>query len=133
MTEPAFSPGDFVVCGTETALVWSVEPSALIVLPAKDARGALKTSDVDLGALPLSTIKGPTLVTINRKAFWRASNCIRIGHLTAEQQNAVRFAIKRTEDNRRAEASVTTSAIFTACKPSFRSGGRRVGGARAAA
>jgi hypothetical protein len=130
MTEDTVSPGDIVVAGKETGVVWSVSPSALIVLPARAARGALKSWDVSLGVIPLATIKGPTLVSINDRAEWNARDCIKVGRMTAEQSNAVRFAIKRTQENSRIEANNSASPLFRACQPSFRSGGRRVGGAR---
>lgn len=132
MPQP-LSPGDLVVVGVETFLVWSTASTAIVALTLHEKSGPSRSCSADMGAVPFATVLGSSVVDITERRDLRPADCIRIGHLTPNQSSAVRLAIKRTEDNRRIEASVITSAIFTACKPSFRSGGRRVGGARAAA
>lgn len=119
------SPGDIVVSGMETGVVWSiVTRTVLIVLPADKERGARKSSDVSLGEVPFATITGPIRVNIYNRVEWR--DVVRIGTLNPEQQAAMRLTMRRCADNQRVEASVRQSA-YAQSATSVRSGGRRVG------
>ncbi|MDR3736047.1 MAG: hypothetical protein P4L10_10990 [Acidobacteriaceae bacterium] len=118
-------PGDIVVHGGETGVVWSAVTRTVIVLPAEPKRGASRSSDVDLGVVPISTIAGPMRVSIYERTEWPLT-AVRVGHLNQEQQSAMRLTMLRCQDNRRVEASVRHSE-YAGSAISVRSGGRRVG------
>ena len=120
-------PGDFVVHAGRTALVHSSNTRTCMVMPATPQRGAARVSDVDIGALAFSTIRGPIRVSILSRVEWPANECIVIGRAGPAELAAIRLAALRTRDNFRIEAETKPSVIFETCKPSFRSGGRKVG------
>ncbi len=133
MTERVFVPGDFIIRGGDTALVWSITPTALVVLTLQVKSEPSQTSSADIGRVPFATITGSSVVNTRERAEWRASECLKIGHMTPAQATAIKFATKRSAENYQIESRHVSSEIFAACMPpSHRSGGRRVGGARAA-
>jgi hypothetical protein len=131
---PDLAPGDFVIASGQTHLVWATSSTAIVALTLRVKDGPSQTRCVELGRVPFATLLGPSVVDITDRAELRRSDCIKIGRLTDEQSRAVRLAIQRTENSAAAEATDRalrrSTEIFRACQPSFRSGGRRVGGAR---
>lgn len=125
---PTCSPGDVVVFNGVTAVVWAKSTSTIRVMAVARARGPHHRADVPIGSHILATLSGPLLAsTATTNDIPQDADVVVIGRLDNAQRQAIFAAMARESDARRAEQSVTASAIFSACQPSFRSGGRRVG------
>ena len=125
-------PGAVIAFNGLPWVVYSTSKTRVRLMAVSKARGAQHRADVPIGAFALSPLAGPLLVSTHRATELPCNaDYVVVGTLTNPQRLAIKTAMERHAEAQRTEAAYAARSDFTAAMPSFRSGGRRVGGAPA--